>query len=127
MIKHWRRAILYGFAIWLVPFLVAFAAMPLKTSWRSLFESIMPVTVVAVVVGSASRYFRFHPPRSTREGIALGFLWMAISVAVDLPLMLSPPINYTLIEYAADVGLTYLMMPIIVAGMARTACNVKSP
>jgi hypothetical protein len=127
MIGNWRRAVLYGFLIWLVPFLVAFAAFPLKTSWRSLFESIMPVTVAAIVVMCAIRYFRRHPPRSMRDGIVLGLLWMAISIVIDLPLMLSPPINYTLPEYAADVGLTYLMMPIIVAGMAHMACSAKIP
>jgi hypothetical protein len=40
---------------------------------------------------------------------------------IDLPLMLNPPINYVLVEYAADSGLAYLMMPAITVGIALAA------
>ena len=114
----WRRALLYGFLVWLVPFLVALAASPLKESRQPLFESIMPVTLALTVVPLAVLYFRRVRTARLGEGIRLGLLWLAISVAIDLPLMLSPPVNYTLAEYAADVGLTYLMMPVLTAGIA---------
>jgi len=113
----WRRAILLGLLVWLVPFVVAFAAFRLKDSWRALFESIMPVTLALTVVICALLYFRRAEAGGWREGLALGLLWMAISVAIDLPLMLSPPISYTLTEYAADIALTYLMIPVITAGI----------
>src|SRR5687767_10459055 len=109
----WRRAILLGIAVWLVPFVVAFATFPLKTSWRSLFESIMPVTLAAIVVACAVRYFRQTGAVSVREGARLGLVWMAISVLIDLPLMLSPPISMPFAEYVADIGVTYLMIPVI--------------
>ena len=107
--------------MWLVPFLVAFVAFPLKASWRSLFESIMPLVLAGVVVVSAVLYFRRAGAASLKEGIWLGALWLLISVAIDLPLMLSPPLNYTVTEYAADIGLTYLMIPVITAGIAMAA------
>jgi len=107
--------------VWLAPFLVAFAAFPLKESWRSLFESIMPLTLAGVVVVSAVFYFRRVRAASLKEGVWLGALWLVISVAIDLPLMLSPPLNYTVTEYAADIGLTYLIIPVITAGIARAA------
>lgn len=117
----WRRAIGFGFLVWLVPFVVAFvafAAFPVKESWRSLFESIMAVTVAATAVLLARLYFRRSTARSSWEGVTLGLLWLAISVGIDLPLMLSPPISYTLEEYTADIGLTYLMIPVITIGIA---------
>lgn len=114
----WRKAILFGVMIWLIPFIVAFIAFPLKESWRSLFESVMALTLSIVVVACALRYFSRVKTAFLREGIRLGILWFAISVVIDLPLMLSPPINYTLAEYAADIGLTYLMMPAITVGIA---------
>jgi hypothetical protein len=114
----WGKAILFGFMIWLIPFVVAFIAFPLKESWRSLFESVMALTLSIVVVACALRYFSRVNTAFLREGIRLGILWFAISVVIDLPLMLSPPINYTLAEYAADIGLTYLMMPAITVGIA---------
>lgn len=114
----WRKAILFGVMIWLIPFIVAFIAFPLKESWRSLFESVMPLTLSIVVVACAERYFSLVKTAFLKEGIRLGVLWLAISVVIDLPLMLNPPINYTLVEYAADIGLTYLMMPAITVGIA---------
>jgi uncharacterized membrane protein AbrB (regulator of aidB expression) len=113
-----RKALLLGLVVWLVPFAVAFCIFPLKASWRSLFESIMPVTLAAVVVACAVFYFRRVPTPSLREGFILGLLWMAISLAIDLPLMLSPPIRMPPLEYAADIGLTYLMIPILTLGIA---------
>ena len=125
MTTNWRRILGYGVLIWLVPFLVAFAAFPLKASWRSLFESLMAVTVAATVVVCTLQCFRRVSPRSIGDGVILGLVWMIISIAIDLPLMLSPPINYTWAEYAADIGLTYGMMPIITAGMAQAAISSR--
>jgi hypothetical protein len=59
-----RRTLLFGFLVWLIPFVVAVAVFPVKASSRSLFESIMAVTLAATVVGCALRYFRvdvLHP------------------------------------------------------------------
>ena len=123
----WRSALLYGFLVWLIPFLVAFAAFPLKATWRSLFESIMPLALCGVVVLCALRYFRGVAKPSMKEGVGLGLLWFAISVAIDLPLMLNPPMNYSLEEYAADIALTYVMIPVITAGMATAAARSAGP
>jgi hypothetical protein len=117
----WRKAILFGVIIWLIPFIVAFIAFPLKESRRSLFESVMPLTLSIVVIACAVSYFSRVKTAFLKEGIRLGVLWFAISVVIDLPLMLNPPINYTLAEYAADIGLTYLMMPVITVGIAMAA------
>jgi hypothetical protein len=118
MLTSLRKALLLGLVIWLVPFAVAFCIFPLKESWRSLFESIMPVTLAIVVTGSALFYFRNIPAPTLREGLFVGLIWWVISLAIDLPLMLSPPISMQPLEYAADIGLTYLMIPVITAGIA---------
>lgn len=118
-----RRTLLFGFLVWLIPFVVAVAVFPVKASSRSLFESIMAVTLAATVVVCALRYFRSVRSASMRDGVLVGVVWLAISVAIDLPLMLNPPINYTFAEYCADVALTYMMIPIITAGIASAAAT----
>ena len=118
MFTSLRRALLLGLLVWLVPFAVAVCIFPLKENKRVLFESIMPVTLAAIVTASALLYFRKVPSPSLREGLLLGLLWWAISLAIDLPLMLSPPIKMQPLEYAADIGLTYLMIPILTVGIA---------
>jgi Na+/proline symporter len=119
----WRRAVGYGLLVWLIPFAVAFSISSVKESWRSLFESVMAVMVAIAVVVFANLYFRRATRRGAVEGIKLGLLWMAISIAIDLPLMLGPPLNYSPLEYLADVGLTYLMMPVITIGIGLASAS----
>jgi hypothetical protein len=124
--SSWRRALLLGLLVWLIPFAVSFVIFPLKGSWRSLFESIMPVVLSAVVVACALLYFRRVGAASVGEGVYLGVLWLAISVLIDLPLMLSPPIKMQPLEYAADIGFTYLMILIITAGIATASSRAAT-
>jgi len=112
------RALLFGFLVWLLPFVVAFAIFPLRESARPLFESIMPVTVTLVVVAFGLVYFRRVTGGFTREGIFLGLLWMAVSLVIDAPLMLlGGPMKMSIGDYVADIGLTYLIMPIVTIGL----------
>jgi hypothetical protein len=119
----WKLAILFGLVVWLVPFAVAVAIFPLRDSARPLFESIMPVTVAAVVALLAWIYYRRVQRAFVREGFVLGILWLATSLVIDLPLMLSPPIQMSLADYLADVGLTYGLMPIITTAMGAAAAQ----
>lgn len=111
------KAVLFGFLVWLIAFLVAFAIFPIRESRRALFESIMPVVVTAATVSFALLYFRKVRAAFVREGVALGVLWLALNVAIDLPLMLTGPMKITLVEYAADIGLTYLVIPAVTVGI----------
>jgi len=116
MRSPWRAA-LYGLAVWAIPFVVAVLIKPLRDSNRGLFESIMPITVAAVAAFLGWSYFRRVHRHYVREGLLLGLLWLAVCVIVDLPLMLSPPMSWTVGQYVADVGLTYLIIPIITTAM----------
>lgn len=50
--------------------------------------------------------------------VLLGLLWLAVSVLIDLPLVLfGGPMQMTLGAYVADIGATYLMMPVIAGGI----------
>ncbi len=40
--KSLPKALLFGFLLWLIPFLVAFLIFPIRLSTPALFESIMP-------------------------------------------------------------------------------------
>jgi len=82
-----------------------------------LFESIMPVVLAAVVCVMARAYLRRVTQHHVREGMLLGWLWLLISIGIDVPLMLSPPIRMPPAWYFCDVGLAYLMMPIITGAM----------
>ena len=113
-----RKALLFGFFIWLIPFVIAFLIFPLRESSRPLFESIMPVVVTAAVVWFGVLYFKGVKKDFVKEGLMIGLLWLAISLIIDLPLMLSGgPMQMTLAEYVADIGVTYLLIPVVTVGL----------
>jgi len=113
-----KRALLFGLLVWLIPFAVAFVIYPIRESSRPLFESIMPVTVAAATVVFAVLYFRQVARQHLREGILIGLIWLVMCLAIDMPLMLlGGPMQMTPSEYIADIGVTYLMIPVITIGM----------
>jgi len=56
--KFYKLAILYGLAVWAIPFTIAMFIYPLRINDRVFFESIMPVAVVLAVVVFAVLYFK---------------------------------------------------------------------
>lgn len=122
-----RKAILYGVGVWLIPFAVAFSIFPLRQSARPLFESIMPVVVAGAVVGFAVPYFSMVGAAFIRESLRLGLLWLLISVAMDAPLMLfGGPMRMTVGQYIADIGVTYLMIPVITLGIGAVLARSRA-
>ncbi len=115
--KSYKSSILYGFLIWLIPFIVAFLIFPIRTSNRVLFESIMPVVVTICVVLFSILYFSKVTANFFREGILLALFWFGISLVIDL-LMFMPesPMKMSFTNYMVDVGLTYLIIPTICIG-----------
>lgn len=110
------KAILYGFLIWLVPFVVSVIIFPLHESNRPLFESIMPVVGGGSAVVLLVLYTRKLAGDYRREGVALGLLWFAISLGVDLLLFMWGPMKMSFGDYMADIGIVYLLLPIITVG-----------
>lgn len=122
-----RKALVYGVMVWLIPFAVAFVIFPLRQSARPLFESIMPVVVAGSVAGFAVRYIRGVNATFVREGLRLGLLWLVISIGIDAPLMLlGGPMKMTVGQYVADIGLTYLLMPVITGAIGVAVANSRA-
>lgn len=113
-----RRAVLYGLAMWAIPFVVAFAVFVFRDSNRALFESVMAVAVTGTAVGLGLAYLRGLPAVGVRQGVAVGTLWWLICVLIDLPLVSAGPMEMSLAQYMADIGLTYVSIPLVTAGLA---------
>ncbi|MDP2937606.1 MAG: hypothetical protein Q8O86_14070 [Dehalococcoidia bacterium] len=73
-IKSLRAVLLFGFLVWLIPFVVSFLIFPLKASTPALFESIMPVVISIFAVLFPTLYFRKLRVGFLREGIAVGII-----------------------------------------------------
>jgi len=115
--KSIKKGILFGFLVWVIPFVVAILIFPIRNNDRPLFESIMPVVVVLCVVIFACLYFKRLEGKLLREGIIIGVVWLAISLVLDLIMFMQGPMQMPLVDYLKDIGLTYLMIPTITIGL----------
>ena len=118
------RAIFYGILIWVAVFIVAMAVFSFRESNRPLFESIMPVAVTAATVFFAQLYFTRVEKDFVKEGVMLGLVWLAINILIDLPMVFNGPLQMTLPEYFADIGLTYLIIPVITLSTGLASARV---
>lgn len=125
--NRYLKIFLYGFILWLVPFVVSFIIYPLKTAGSPLFESIMPLVISLTTVVLAFWYLKNWDGNHTAEGVILGVSWVMTSIIIDLVLFLSPSaMQMSLTDYLADIGITYLMIPFITGGMGFLADRVKN-
>ena len=117
--KSWRRALIFGFLIWLVPFIVSVIIFPIHDTNRPLFESIMPVAGIVSAIFFLILYFKKVGSNFLQEGIRLGILWLAISLVIDFIMFLpsNSPMHLSLADYMADIGVTYLAIPTITVGV----------
>ncbi|UCG69630.1 MAG: hypothetical protein JSV09_00990 [Thermoplasmata archaeon] len=113
-LKSIKSILLYGFLIWLIPFIVSIVIFPIHDSNRVLFESIMPVTITIVVLFFSMLYFGKIEEDYLNEGITMGIIWFVISIAIDLFMFLpESPMQMTFAEYMMDIGITYVIILVI--------------
>ena len=121
--KPYTRPLFFGFLVWLIPFAVSVVIYPLKQTGSPLFETIMPVTLTLVGAVFSVLYFKPLKANYIREGWTLGVAFLAISIALDLLLFMWGPMKMTFGNYVIDIGLTYLIYPIITVGFGYLLVN----
>ena len=115
--NQYVKVIQFGFLMWLIPFAVSFLVFPFHGSNRGFFETVMAVTVTAVAVAFSVLYLRRITGGFLKHGIVIGVAWFAINLFIDLLLFLPPsPMQMSFIDYMLDIGLTYLIFPIVTIG-----------
>jgi len=117
------QVVLYGLLLWAIPLAISFMAFGLKTTNPPFFETIMAV-VLAVSVGIFGVMgFRGIRAHFVREGLSMGLTWMGMSIALDMGLFLEGPMKKPLGDYFTDIGLTYLIYPVIMLAMGAALQN----
>jgi hypothetical protein len=114
--KSIKSTLLYALAVWVIPFVVAMFIFPIRESNRPLFESIMPVVLCIAVVIFTILYFKKVETNFLNEGILLGIIFFFVSFIIDLSMFMWGPMKMTFGEYISDIGVTYLLMPVITIG-----------
>lgn len=125
--NKYLRNVLYGCLAWLIPFAASFLFYTKEgklTIDVFLFKSIM------IVVGSISAayllisYFKKIHADFFREGIVAGVVWFAVSILLDL-LILIPMSGMTIPDYFAQIGLRYIAIPAMCVAVGTTLANKK--
>lgn len=106
-----RRALAFGFLLWLIPLAISMCIFPIRQSNRPLFESIMSIVLATATASLLNVYFRRVERRFALEGALLGVLWFAISLLLDQPLFAFGPMRMPFADYMSAIGLEYLMIP----------------
>jgi hypothetical protein len=117
---------LFGFLVWLIPFVVSVAIFSIHEMQRPLFESIMPVTITACVVFFSLSHFKKTEADFLKEGVLLGAIWFAVNIIFDLMLFMEGPMKMPFADYMKDIGLTYLIIPIVTIGFGILLENKES-
>ncbi len=116
----WTRAVWIGFLSWLIPFVVGFAAFPVKKINAPLFSTIMYLVVLATAGSLLHFYFR-NRIVSVREAGLVGVLWTAINLILDYPMFAFGPMKMTPLGYCSEIGLVYFTFPVFAILAARLA------
>ncbi len=114
--RHLGRVLGYGFATWVIALALSFLAYPLKKAADPLFETVMTLVVTTLAVGATGVYFRGLTRGFARKGVLLGVALLAVNVVLDQPLFLAGPMAMPFMAYMRDIGLTYLVYPVVTIG-----------
>lgn len=121
-----RRTTVLGFVSWLVPFVVSFLFVDRTGQFlisQPLFKSLM--VVVFGGLGTALLVVAFHRIEpSTSSGFALGCYLLLINLVLDL-LLLVPLVGMAVSTYFYEIGLRYLLIPIIATAIGMVAGNAR--
>ncbi|MGA2792125.1 MAG: hypothetical protein ABSE69_01110 [Roseiarcus sp.] len=122
------RTTILGFLSWLVPFVVSFLFVDQTGQFlipQPLFKSLMVVVFGGFGTALLVIAFRRIPP-TQRSGLALGCYWLAINLLLDLTVLV-PLAKMSIVLYFYDIGLRYLLIPIISTAMGIVGSrNVSS-
>jgi len=112
------KILLFGFLSWLIPFLVS---IPLYSQGQPILDVQVAKSILIVIGGLvgvilALRYFRDVKGDFAREGLVLGIAWFVINSVLDI-LVLVSLFGMDLLTWAGQIGIRYLLIPVITTGM----------
>ncbi len=121
--RKYFKMVFLGFLSWLIPFVFSFLFYSGEGELSVdvfLFKSIM--IVVGSATGAALLVFYFRDVRADhfREGVVVGLVVFALNVLLDF-IVLLPMSGMGVETYFAQIGLRYLIIPIMSAAIGYVA------
>jgi hypothetical protein len=116
-----------GLASWAIPFVgscLFFDSTGKLAIPQPLFKSLMVVLFGGFGSWLLTVAFRRFPA-TPRSGLTLGLLWLVENVVLDV-LILLPLSGHSFTDYVQDIGLRYLLMPLLAAAMGSAVATAGS-
>ena len=121
-----KMLVLFGFLTWLLPFAASFLFYdPSRggiAAGNEAFKSFMVVLSTLVGTLLLVKYFDAVKKDFVKEGLVVGAVWAVMNWIIDF-VVLVPLMNADAPTYFMSIGLRYLMIPIIAAGMGMAIEN----
>lgn len=122
--NKYLKMFLFGIITWIIPFVTSFLFFDMETQQLTInemfFKSIMILEGGLVGVFLLVHYFRKVSSGFVREGIIIGLCWFIINLLLDV-IVLLPTSDMDFITYFQEIGMRYLLIPVISTGMGYTA------
>lgn len=121
-----KRALIYGFLLWIIPFLASVLIFPLKKTDPAFFQSSLGVISMTLAVILTVHYFR-KTQGNLREGIFLGVIFASLSWFFDFLFFIWGPIKMPIDAYVKEIGIGYLVYLVIAIGFGYLLGKNKKP
>ena len=113
-----KKVAAYGLLSWLIPFIASFLFFG-KSGQPMLPIGLIKSTMIVIGASLGGfllfRLFKESPP-SLGSRIAVGSLWFLMNILLDLSILI-PMTRISLGEYFSEIGLRYLLIPIMAGAM----------
>ncbi len=120
--KNITRIVIYGLAIWALPFGIGMLLFSIQQSSPSLFDSLMSITFTSGTVYFSYKFLKPKIDNSHASLFYIGIAWVVICLAIDLPLFLLV-FGVTASKYWSDIGINYLVIPVVLIVMGALAAH----
>ncbi len=125
MKNKYLRSVLYGFLVWLIPFV---ASIFFYTREGGLTIDVFLFKTIMIVIGSISAafllvfYFKTINTGYFKEGISAGIIWFSVNILLDL-VVLIPMSGMPVADYFTQIGLRYLAIPAMCIAVGTSLAN----
>jgi uncharacterized membrane protein YpjA len=115
------RQIGFAFLAWFIPFAASVCLYPIKRSHGPIFDSLMGI----ILTGSTVLLFAIESRRVMRgqfiHAMKVGLAWVIANWFFDAFMFGGGPMKMSLGQYISEIGISYLMIPVITMGMGISA------
>jgi hypothetical protein len=112
----YSRALLYAITVWGITFLLTFFIYPSQPANLVLFTTLRMLILALLSVFFTVMYFREGEEHLLRDGFKLGAIWLATALLFDQGPFVLGPMHLSFLEYMKEIGISYLLCPIITLG-----------